>query len=360
MKKTYVIAGGGTGGHIYPGVAVAHSLKKSDPSCEVIFVGTAEGLETKIVPREGFKLETIEVGKLNHGGGLFGKIKVILRLPIGFWQSFQLLKKLEPTAVLGVGGYASGPLVLMASFMGLPTAIWEANAHPGLTNRLLSRMVRKVYLVFAEARSMLNARRIEVVGLPVREEIENPLPETKSEQFRILVFGGSQGARAINHAMAAAIEKGGAWLQGVQVIHQTGKWDFAEISQRYQGRESVVKAHEFLFDMNVQYANCDLVICRGGASTVAELAACGKVAIVVPLPTAADNHQQKNAETLVKNEAGSMLLQKDLSADSLVAEIQRLRTQPELRAMISKNIKKLFIPRAAQEMARDLAEGILR
>lgn len=360
MNKTYVIAGGGTGGHIYPGVAVARSLKKLDPSCEVVFIGTAAGLETKIVPREGFRLETIEVGKLNHGGGLLSKIKVVIRLPLGFWQSFQLLKKLEPAAVLGVGGYASGPLVLMASFMGFPTAIWEANALPGLTNRLLSRVVRKVYLVFAEAKSLLSARQLEVVGLPVREEIENPLPETKSEKFRILVFGGSQGARAINSAMAAAIEKGGPWLQGIQVIHQTGKWDFAEISARYVGKESVVKAQEFLFDMNVQYANCDLVICRGGASTVAELAACGKVAIVVPLPTAADNHQQKNAETLVKDQAGSMLLQKDLTADSLVAEIQRLRSQPELRQSISRNIKKLFVPRAAQEMARDLSEGISR
>jgi UDP-N-acetylglucosamine--N-acetylmuramyl-(pentapeptide) pyrophosphoryl-undecaprenol N-acetylglucosamine transferase len=358
MTKTYVIAGGGTGGHIYPGVAVAHALKKQNSACEIVFVGTAAGLETKIVPREGFRLELIEVGKLNDGGGILGKLKVLLRLPVGLFQSYKLLKQLQPAGVLGVGGYASGPFMLVASIMRFPTAIWEANAHPGLTNRWLSRFVRKAYLVFSEAKGLLRSKNLEITGLPVREDIENPPKETTSKTFRILVFGGSQGARAINHTVAEAIEKGGPWLDGVHIVHQTGRLDFSEIQKRYQGRDAVVSVHEFLYDMHVQYANCDLVICRGGASTVTELAACGKVAIVIPLPTAADNHQQKNAETLVKSNAGSMILQKNLTSDSLIAEIERLRTDVELRKSISHNIRKLFIPKAAETMARDLSEGI--
>jgi UDP-N-acetylglucosamine--N-acetylmuramyl-(pentapeptide) pyrophosphoryl-undecaprenol N-acetylglucosamine transferase len=357
-SKTYIIAGGGTGGHIYPGVAVARALKLKNPNCEVIFVGTAMGLETKIVPREGFRLELIEVGKLNHGGGLLGKLKTLLRLPFGFFQSFQILKRLEPAAVLGVGGYASGPLVLMASFMGFRTAIWEANSHPGMTNRWLSRFVRKSYLVFEEARSLLHSSRVQVMGLPVRAEIENPLAPTESSAFRILVVGGSQGSRAINDCVSAALTLGGPWLQGVKFIHQSGVHDIESLKRRYQGLESSVEVFDFLYDMNIQYANCDLVICRGGASTVAELAAGGKVALVIPLPTAADNHQQKNAETLVKNNAGTMLLQKDLTPERLVAEIQHLRNHPELRKEMSANIRRLFIPHAAQNMAQDLMEGL--
>lgn len=354
-KKFYIIAGGGTGGHIYPGVAVARSLKAQDPHCEIVFVGTAQGLETKIVPREGFDLRLIEVGKLNHGGGLFGKLKTLLRLPVGFFQSYKILRELRPSAVLGVGGYASGPLVLVASVLGYRTAIWEANSHPGMTNRWLSRFVDESYLVFAEAKHLLKGSAIKVVGLPVRAEIENPLPMTTSNTFRILVVGGSQGSRAINTCVSDAIVKGGDWLEGVKFIHQSGIHDIESLSQKYQGHSQHVEVHDFLYDMNVQYSQCDLVICRGGASTVAELAAGGKVAIVIPLPTAADNHQQKNAETLVNNEAGTMLLQKDLTPESLVQAIQKLRQNPELTKQISLNIRKLFIPHAAQNMARDIS-----
>ncbi len=354
-KKYYIIAGGGTGGHIYPGVAVARSLKNLDSECEVIFVGTAQGLETKIVPREGFDLKLIEVGKLNHGGGFIGKIKTVLRLPLAFVQSYKILKQLEPQAVLGVGGYASGPLVLTASLMGYRTAIWEANSHPGMTNRWLSRFVDESYLVFSEARSLLKGSAIKVMGLPVRAEIENPLPLKASATFRILIVGGSQGSRAINTCVSDAIVQGGAWLEGVKFIHQSGVHDIDSLRKKYADHEKYVEVHDFLYDMNVQYSQCDLVICRGGASTVAELAAGGKVCIVIPLPTAADNHQQKNAETLVHNQAGTMLLQKDMTPESLVQAIQKLRQSPELRGQMSSNIRKLFIPHAAQNMARDLS-----
>lgn len=353
--KTFIIAGGGTGGHIYPGVAVARSLKQQDPHCQVIFVGTALGLETKIIPREGFELKLIEVGKLNHGGGAIGKLKTLLQLPFAFLQSYKILKYYSPQAVLGVGGYASGPLVLTASFMGIRTAIWEANSHPGMTNRWLSRFVDESYLVFSEAQRLLKAKVVRVMGLPVRAEIENPLPETTSSDFRILIVGGSQGSRAINTCVSDAIVKGGDWLEGVKFIHQAGVHDIEALRKKYVGFESRVEVHDFLYDMNVRYANCDLVICRGGASTVAELAAGGKVSIVIPLPTAADNHQQKNAETLLKHQAGTMLLQADMTPESLVEAIQNLRNNPELRRQISANIRRLFMPNSAQNMAHALS-----
>lgn len=357
-EKTIIIAGGGTGGHIYPGVAVARAILKDHPESRIVFVGTPEGLESKILPREGFPLELIQVGKLNHGGGIFGKILTVVKIPVSFWQSYRILKKYEPQAVLGVGGYASGPFVLIASLMGYPTALWEANAHPGMTNRWLSHFVRKAYLVFDEARKSLSAKKFELVGLPVRSEIENPPSFQTSSEFRILVFGGSQGARALNRVVSEAVAQGGPWLENVKITHQTGKNDFPEIQKAYEGKKSV-EAFEFLYDMHDQYSRADLVICRAGAGTVTELAACGRVSILVPLPTAADNHQQKNAELLVKHDAGVMILQKDLTALKLIEEIQKLKADPARCQQISKNIKSLFLPRAAQTMAAELFGGLV-
>lgn len=355
-KEVYIIAGGGTGGHIYPGLAVAKAITNIKPSADVVFVGTAVGLESKIVPKEGFTLELIKIGKLNRAGGILTQIKTLVQIPFAFWQSYLLLKKYQPCSVLGVGGYASGPIVLIASLLGFPTAIWEANAHPGLTNRLLTKFVSKVFLVFAEAGTYFAPKKIEVVGLPVRAEIEQALPFVESNKFRILIFGGSQGARAINNAVSDLILHED--FSDIQFVHQTGRLDYQAIKEKYKGKEQVVQCYEFLYDMNVQYANCDLVICRGGASTVAELSACGKAAIIIPLPTAADNHQQKNAEALLSNSAGVMLLQKDLTVERLKHEILNLKNDPELRKKIESNIKKLFIPRAAHKMSEELIRGL--
>lgn len=354
-KKTIVIAGGGTGGHIYPGIAIARAIQKVDPEVEVHFVGTAMGLESKIVPREGFPLHLIESGKLNVKSP-WQKLKTLCKIPLGLWQSFRLLGQLKPLYVIGVGGYASGPFVLAASVIGFNTAIWEPNAMPGMANRLLSRFVDKCFVVFGEAKAHLKNDEIIQTGMPVREEIENPVHEIhQDEKFHLLAFGGSQGARAINNCLSDALLAGGEWTQGLSVVHQLGSLDFASISQKYQLAPCEIRPHEFIFDMPKYYQWADIIISRGGASSIAEAAAFGIIPIIIPLP-AADNHQQKNAESLVAKNAGRMILQKDLTPARLISEVQSLRHDKALREQMVRNIKDFYIPQAAMTIAKEILQ----
>ena len=353
-KKTVLIAGGGTGGHIYPGIAIAKAVQKKQPDVEVHFVGTSAGLEGQIVPREGFPLHFVKVGKLNYSGGLLGKLKTLLLLPVGFIQAISLLLELKPSLVLGVGGYASGPVVLIASLMGFPTAIWEPNAFPGMTNRWLSRFVDRCFVVFEDAMSYLNCEDKRKVGLPVRAEVEaiGSQARVASDEFHILVFGGSQGARAINNAVAEAVAMGGDWLKGVRLVHQTGRYDFERIKSIYQQNvQAAVDCREYLHDMEKQYSWADLVICRAGASTVAEIAACRKPAIFIPLPTAADDHQRKNAESLVEKRAAQMLLQKDLTPQSLIQLIEQVKKDTQSQQEMRENLRHFHQNQAAEKIA---------
>lgn len=355
IKKTIVIAGGGTGGHIYPGIAMARAIQKLDPSVEVHFVGTAMGLESKIVPREGFPLHLIESGRLNVKSPI-RKLKTLLKIPVGLWQSFRLLGQLKPLYVIGVGGYASGPFVLAASIIGFNTAIWEPNAMPGMANRLLSRFVDKCFVVFSEAKNHLHNKHILQTGMPVREEIEKAVRAKRTDnKFHLLSFGGSQGARTINYCLNDAIMSGGSWVQDLAVVHQLGSLDFAEVSKRYQGAPCDVEAHEFIYDMPKYYSWADIVVSRGGASSIAEAAAYGIIPIIIPLP-AADDHQQKNAESLVEKNAGRMILQKDLTPARLISEIQSLRQDKALRDQMVQNIKSFYIPQAATSIAKEILQ----
>jgi UDP-N-acetylglucosamine--N-acetylmuramyl-(pentapeptide) pyrophosphoryl-undecaprenol N-acetylglucosamine transferase len=354
MKSLIFIAGGGTGGHIYPGIAIARAILAQKSDMDVRFVGTADGLETKILPREGFCLHVISGGKLNFTGGFLTKIKTLLKLPIGFLQALYLVIKMRPAFVLGVGGYASGPFVLAASFLNVPTAIWEPNAHPGMANRWLSRFVDRCYIVFQEAGASLKNKNILQFGMPVRSEIETPKHQAKSdEKFRLLSFGGSQGSRAISAVLSDAILRRGPWTEKLAVVHQIGATDFEKMKSKYQGYEDVVTPFEFIYDMPKYYSWADLVVARGGASTISELAAFGIPSIIIPLP-AADDHQKKNAESLVRLNAGKMILQSELSVDRLIQEIQHLRTNPTELKALSENIKKFFQPFAAEKIARDI------
>ncbi len=356
MKKLIMIAGGGTGGHIYPGIAIARALQKLDSKIEVQFVGTQEGLETKIVPKENFKLHLIQGGKLNFSGDFLKKIKTLVKLPLGFFQSVGLIMKYKPDFVLGVGGYASGPFLLAASLMGKKTAIWEANAHPGMTNRWLARFVDKCFLVFEGSQKQLRNSHSLVLGMPVRAEMEKKsaaTPRTDSD-FHLLHYGGSQGSRAIGRALCAAIQKGG-WTQGLKVVHQTGSLDHKDFLERYKGYESTVDIHEFIYNMPDYYQWADLVLCRGGAGTLNELAAFGLPAIVIPLP-AADAHQEHNAKMLVDAGAARMILQKDLTPERLIQEIESLRQDPEQRESLKQNIRKFHRPHAAEAIAKEILE----
>jgi UDP-N-acetylglucosamine--N-acetylmuramyl-(pentapeptide) pyrophosphoryl-undecaprenol N-acetylglucosamine transferase len=358
MKKI-VIAGGGTGGHLYPGLAIARALQKINSQIEIHFVGTAQGLETKIIPKENFPLHLIHGGKLNFSGELFIKLKTLFKLPLGFLQSFVLLHKLKPDFVLGVGGYASGPFLLAAAIMRVPTAIWEANVHPGMANRWLARFVDKCFLVFAESKKLLSHANSQVLGMPVRAEMEmserNREARRDDQQFHLLHYGGSQGSRAIGRALCAAIQKGGEWTNSLKIVHQTGSLDYKDFLQRYKGFENFVEIHEFIFDMPNFYQWADLVVCRGGASTLNELAAFGLPAIIIPLP-AADGHQEHNARILVQAGAARMILQKDLTPERLIEEIQDLRKDPTACEQMRQNLRKFHRPKAAEAIAKAILD----
>lgn len=354
-EKNIVIAGGGTGGHIYPGIAIARAILKKDPEVKIHFVGTSAGLETKIVPREGFKLHLIESGKLNMRGHFGKKLQTLLKIPQGIIQSLRLLWRLKPIYVIGVGGYASGPFVLAASLIGFPTAIWEPNAMPGMANRLLSRFVDKCFIVFKEARVHLKNKNILQTGMPVREEIAKAQVQPRNdEKFHLLSFGGSQGARAINNVLSDALLKSD-WTQNLSVVHQTGPLDYKVISDKNRGAGCEVATFDFIFEMPKYYSWADIIVSRGGASSIAEAAAFGIIPIIIPLP-AADDHQKKNAESLVEKNAGRMILQKDLTPERLIQEIQTLRNDKALRAEMVQNIKSFYIPEAAERIAKEILD----
>ncbi|QLY26062.1 undecaprenyldiphospho-muramoylpentapeptide beta-N-acetylglucosaminyltransferase [Bdellovibrio sp. KM01] len=355
-KRTVVIAGGGTGGHIYPGIAIARAIQKLDPSVDVHFVGTARGMESKIIPREGFPLHLIESGQLNVKSPI-KKLKTVLRMPLGLWQSFRLLMQLKPLYVIGVGGYASGPFVLAASIVGFNTAVWEPNVMPGMANRFLSRFVDKCFVVFEESRKFLKNKEVIQAGMPVREEIEKAIHTAhKDEKFHLLAFGGSQGSRVINTCLSDAIIGGGDWTKDLSVVHQLGSADFPLVSVKYQNSGANVDYHEYIFDMPKYYQWADIIVSRGGASSIAEAAAFGIIPIIVPLPGAADDHQQKNAESLVARNAGRMILQKDLTPERLISEVQSLRQDKALREQMVRNIKDLYVPQAATTIAKEILQ----
>ncbi len=366
IKGTVIIAGGGTGGHIYPGVAIARAVEKLYPGVKVHFVGATGGLEEVIVPREGFPLHVVPVGKLHHSVGLPTRLKTLVTLPLAFYAAWKILRRLKPIAVLGVGGFASGPLLFVASLVGYRSLIWEPNAYPGLANRLLARRVDESLLVFEEAAKHLHSRHTSMSGLPVRSTMVPVAraPVLASEMnlglktpLRILVFGGSQGARFINTLVSLAVREGSDWMPGIELVHQTGPADFAKIQAAYVGAPASIQVFEYLYDMDKRYAWADLVVCRSGASTVAEICACRKAAIFIPLPTAADDHQRKNAEVLASAEAALMLPQSELTPESFSAILRRFRDDRSLIAKYEANVVKFQYPNAAEKIAERLVVG---
>lgn len=350
--QTIVIAGGGTGGHVYPALAIADAIKTKNPSVQIHFVGTQRGIESRLVPQAGFTLHCLSVGTLKNTSVL-GKIKTLWAMPSAFFQSLALIAKLKPHAVLGVGGYASGPFLLMAALTRVPTAVWEPNAHPGWTNRVLSKFVARAFVVFQNAGAFFNSSKVTYVGMPVRKQI-GAKPRSAHQRLRVLVFGGSQGARGINVVVAKAVAQGGAWMNDVELVHQTGKFDFEMVREQYKNAPPQFSVLPYLDDMDQRYAWADIVICRSGASTVAELAAAQKCAVLVPFPFAADNHQQKNAESLVEKNAAQMILQNDFTVERFLSLISDFKAQPERIKEFETRIAKFHKPEAAEFIANEL------
>jgi UDP-N-acetylglucosamine--N-acetylmuramyl-(pentapeptide) pyrophosphoryl-undecaprenol N-acetylglucosamine transferase len=325
-----LIAAGGTGGHIYPGIAVAKEIMRRHPDAEVKFVGTARGLENKLVLQSGFELSIIDSAGLKNVG-VTARTRGLLVLPKSLRQASALLKKFQPHVVIGAGGYVSGPVLLTASLGKLPTLVMESNALPGWTNRVLARFIDKAAVSFEAALPFFRGRGV-VTGNPVRREFfEIPKKPRDPSRLSVLIFGGSQGAHAINQAMVAALPLFAEVKNNLRITHQTGEADYEQVASGYanEGWSEQAEVRKYIDDMVAAFAAVDLVICRAGATTTAELMAAGKASLMIPFPFAADDHQRKNAEAMETAGAAKMILQQDLSAQRLAREIEMLVNEPE-------------------------------
>ncbi|MGE5395936.1 MAG: undecaprenyldiphospho-muramoylpentapeptide beta-N-acetylglucosaminyltransferase [Chitinophagales bacterium] len=326
-----IMAGGGTGGHIYPALAIAQGIQKKWPKSEMLFVGTRAGLEKTIIPETGLELRMITAEGLNRSS--FTKaFSSALKVPMGFWQSRNIIKDFKPDLVIGTGGYVSYPVVLAASIMGIKTLIHEQNAYPGLANRALAKRADCVMLTFDEAASYLNARRVEVTGLPIRPDILSVNRATASsyfglveDRFTLVAFGGSRGAQSINKAMMGLIKKYNG--TDVQIIWLTGEQHYRSIIE-HLGEAGVPKncrIYPYLLEMAMVLAAGDLAVCRAGAATLSELSVRGLPGILIPYPYAAESHQEKNARYLERKGAAITIVDEFLDADGLMQKVEQLK-----------------------------------
>ncbi|MFA5515077.1 MAG: undecaprenyldiphospho-muramoylpentapeptide beta-N-acetylglucosaminyltransferase [Desulfuromonadales bacterium] len=318
-----LLAGGGTGGHLFPAVALAQRLLATEPDAQVLFVGTARGIEARVLPELDLPLATVDISGF-VGKGLRGKAALIPQMVRSLLQSRRILRRFQPDVVVGVGGYASAPTLMAARTLGFPCLIHEQNAWPGLTNKLLSRWVDRVCLSFAESDSAFYRGRTVLTGNPLREGMEE-CPPVPTGPPQLLVFGGSRGARAINDAVLAMLPSLKPLAGRLTIRHQTGVDDLERVRQGYRlagwGTDEVTP---FITDMAAAYGSAHLVLCRAGATTIAELTACGRPAILVPYPYAAGDHQSVNARALVRRGAALMLPQSELNAETLAHLIEDL------------------------------------
>src|ERR1700686_1971358 len=345
-----IIAGGGTGGHVIPALAIAQQLKKQ-LAAEVLFIGTARGIETRLVPQAGFRLELIQVGALKNVT-LTTRLKTIFDLPRAIAASSRLLTDFDPEVVIGVGGYASGPAMVAAIRRRLPTLAFEPNVVPGFANRMMARWGSAAAFPFEETCRYFP--HCQVTGVPVREAFFD-IPANDAMRTggaaTLLVFGGSQGARAINQAMIESLPGLHAKIPGLHVIHQTGQRDYENVLAAYERSGISGEVHKFIDDMPATFARADLLVCRSGASTVAEIAAAGKAAIFVPFPAAADDHQNVNARALERAGAAVVVEESNLGAAYLVDTIAALIGDARRLQSMSAAAKSLSHPKAVQEIA---------
>jgi UDP-N-acetylglucosamine--N-acetylmuramyl-(pentapeptide) pyrophosphoryl-undecaprenol N-acetylglucosamine transferase len=341
-----LFAAGGTGGHIYPAIAVANEVVSRHPGSEIRFVGTARGLENKLVPRAGYELSLIEsAGLMNMGLG--ARLRGLAVLPKSFLDARRVVTEFRPDAVVGAGGYVSGPVLLTAALMRRPTLVMESNAVPGFTNRRLARFVDAAAVSFEMSLPYFGGKAV-VTGNPVRREFfDIPAKQRDPARTSLLLFGGSQGARAVNEAMLAALPHLASHRGRLSVTHQTGPLDFERVREGYRaaGWEADADVREYIDDMMGEFARADLIVSRAGATTAAELMAAGKTAIMVPLPGQIE--QQRNAEALRDAGAATMILQAELNGERLAAEIKKLADDPEEITRREQSARKLARPDAA-------------
>lgn len=347
-----LLAGGGTGGHLFPAVALAQQLLAEDPESQVKFVGTERGIEARILPELDYDLATIDIAGL-MGKGLAGKLKMMPRLLRSLRQSAALLNEYKPQVVVGVGGYASGPVLMAAHFKGYPIVIHEQNAWPGWTNRILSRWAGRICLSFIESDRAFHHGCTVLTGNPLRQGIED-CPSIPEDDPVLLVFGGSQGAAAINQAVIDALP-GLERLKGrLTILHQTGESDLDKVRHAYrQAGWEDSEVVPFINDMAKAYSRAHLVLCRAGATTIAELTACGRPSVLVPFPFAAGDHQTANAQALASKGAAMLLPQQDLTADGLATLLGESLCDRQLLLSMGRAAKSLSHAGAAERILRE-------
>lgn len=352
-----VIAGGGTGGHLFPGIALAEEIVTRHPNNDVLFVGTERGLEARVVPQNNFKLELIKVSGLKRVG-LLNLVRSLFMLPMAIFRSAQILRAYRPDVVVGVGGYASGPVVLAAWLMRIPTAVQEQNALPGLTNKLLGRIVDVVFTCFPEAARFFPRKKVQMLGNPIRKALmENFLRNSAPhEKFNLLVFGGSQGAHIINEKMIEAVPHLEPVRDRLTILHQTGSREAEKVREGYAAQNADAEVVDFIGDMSRAYQNADAIVCRAGATTLAEITVCRRAAILIPFARAADNHQEVNARSLVDAGAAVMITEAELTGERLAKELLELVQNPEKRRRMEKAAGMLGRPEASREIADVLVE----
>lgn len=344
-----VVAGGGTGGHLFPGIAVAEEFLARDERNEVLFIGTENGIEARVLPQLGYRLELISATGMRRKS-IVEQLKGLGLLMRSYLQSKNILAAFQPDYVLGVGGYASGPVVLAAGRYSCRRFIHEQNAFPGSTNRVLARFAEKIFVSLEEAIGFFPPGKSIVTGNPLRRQIVQEVgsAEKAGDGFRILVFGGSAGAHSINMAMVDAAALLGEVRGTLSIVHQTGEKDVDEVKEGYLKAEISAEVLPFIHNMAEAYGQADLVICRAGATTIAEVTACGKPCVFIPFPYATDDHQRKNAEALVQKGAGFLLLNRDLSGERLAKMILDLMENREKLKTAARSAKNLARPDAAK------------
>jgi UDP-N-acetylglucosamine--N-acetylmuramyl-(pentapeptide) pyrophosphoryl-undecaprenol N-acetylglucosamine transferase len=353
-----LIAGGGTGGHVFPALAIAQEWKSRGAEREVVLVGTQRGIEMKLVPQAGLPLETLRVAGLKGKGGMT-LVKNLAMLGSGLSDAFGVIKKHKPGVAFGVGGYAAGPMMLATWLRGIPNVIFEPNAEPGLTNKVLARFAKKIATGY-EVSARAWGDKAVVTGCPVRQEffqIASPQPQ---KPFRLLVTGGSQGALPVNRAFIAAAELLSKRKEELRIVHQTGERDYNEVQAAYERCEFSVEVVPFLGNMAERFGWADLIVCRAGAITAAEVAAAGRAAIFIPFGRATDSHQLRNAQEMTNAGAGRVIVEPELTAERLTREIFSLLDRPqEIKAMAMK-ARRLAYPNAVRDIVNLIEEAARR
>lgn len=341
-----ILAGGGTGGHVIPALAIAQELKKTY-NAEVLFIGTARGVENRMVPAAGFPLKLVQVGALKNVS-LATRFKTMFDLPRAVLDAGKMLKDFRADIVIGVGGYASGPAMLAAVLKRIPTLAFEPNVVPGFANRIVARMVSAAAVHFTETAKYF--RRAEVTGVPVRQAFFE-FTSVPHANPTLLVFGGSQGAHAINQVVMQSAAKLRDRIPGLHIVHQTGERDYNDAAAVYRDLGDSVEVFKFIDEMPAFFARADLLLCRSGASSVAEITAAGKPAIFVPFPRAADDHQKRNAKALEEAGAAIMLEEANLTSETLIETVTRLLGDSQRLQSMSEAARSLSHPNAARDIA---------